>query len=66
MFGNMILNFQESTPILNVSIKKVSKPTECTTYIYIKYIRFINIDSILKEKSRTFYDIQLFNRFKYF
>ena len=46
MYSNKILNFQESTTILNACTKKVSKRIECTThththiYIYIyTYIR---------------------------
>ena len=34
MYSNNILNFQESTTILNVCTKKVLKHIECTTYIY--------------------------------
>ena len=33
--SNNILNFQESTTILNAWTKKVWKPIECTLYIYI-------------------------------
>ena len=34
MYSNKILNFQESTAILNACTKYVWKPIECTTYIY--------------------------------
>ena len=34
MYSNNILNFQESTTILNARTKKVSKLMEWTTYIY--------------------------------
>ena len=34
IYSNNILNFQESTPILNV-YKKIWRPIECTMYIYI-------------------------------
>ena len=34
MYSNKILNFQESTTILNACTKKVWKPIECTTYLY--------------------------------
>ena len=36
MYNNNILNFQESTTILNAYTKKVWKPIECTTYLWIK------------------------------
>ena len=35
MYGNKILNFQESTTILNAHTKKVWKLIVCTSYIYI-------------------------------
>ena len=39
MYRNNILNFRESTTILNASTKKVWKLTECTTYICSGIIR---------------------------
>ena len=36
MYSNKILNFQESTTILNTFSKKVWKPIECTTQLWIK------------------------------
>ena len=38
VYSNNILNFQESTRILNAYTKTVWKPIECTTYIYNIYI----------------------------
>ena len=38
IYRNNIVKFQESTTTLNARTKKVWKPLECTTYIYI-YIR---------------------------
>ena len=35
MYSNNIVNFQESTTILNACTKKVWKPIECTTYINV-------------------------------
>ena len=35
MYSNNILNFQETTTILNANTKKVWKPIVCTSYIYI-------------------------------
>ena len=35
MYSNNILNFQESTTILNTCTKKVWKLIECTTYMII-------------------------------
>ena len=37
MNSNNIVNFQESTTILNVCTKKVSKPIESTTYLIYMY-----------------------------
>ena len=39
MYSNKILNFQESTPILNACTKKVWKPIEGTTYMPIHHCR---------------------------
>ena len=35
MYSNNILNFQESTTILNTCTKKIWKFIECTTYVWI-------------------------------
>ena len=40
MYSNNIVNFQESTTILNASTKKVWKLIEFTTYIYISFCPF--------------------------
>ena len=40
MYSNNILNFQESTTILNVCTKNVWKLTECTTYIDVTTLLF--------------------------
>ena len=37
MYSNNILNFQESTTILNACTKKVWKLIECTTYLFKNY-----------------------------
>ena len=34
MYSNNIVNFQESTTILNACTKKVWKPIECIAYVY--------------------------------
>ena len=47
MYSNKILNFQESTTILNSCTKKVCKLTECTTYLGYKHC-FCSVFVILK------------------
>ena len=42
MYSNNILNFQESTTILNACSKKVWKSIECTIYIYIYIYKILN------------------------
>ena len=37
MYSNNIVNFQESTTILNACTKKVWKPIECNTYVLVLY-----------------------------
>ena len=45
MYSNNIVNFQESTTILNACTKKVWKLIECTTYTYIYIYIYIDISS---------------------
>ena len=47
MYSNNILNFLESTTILNACTKKVWKLIECTTYFFFFYASFILIFLIL-------------------
>ena len=42
MYSNNIVNFQESTTILNACIKKVWKPDECPTYLTLIILFNIN------------------------
>ena len=46
MYGNKILNFQESTTILNACTKK-SGNIEITTYIYLYIWTYIDITWVL-------------------
>ena len=41
MYSNKIVNFQESTTILNACTKKVSKLIECTTYFRKYFLVFV-------------------------
>ena len=43
MYSNNIVNFQESTTMLNACIKKGWKPIECTTYTYTHIYIYIYI-----------------------
>ena len=43
MYSNNILNFQESTTILNAHTKKIWKLTACTLYIYIYIYIYISL-----------------------
>ena len=48
MYGNNIVNFQESTTILNACFKKVWKRIEGTTYIYV--FEFFSFLLVQREK----------------
>ena len=44
MYSNNILNFQESTTILNACTKKVWKLIECTTYFVKLNVNFVKFN----------------------
>ena len=50
MYSNNMVNFQESTTILNARTKKVRKLIVCTSYIYIYIYTHTELRSIYESK----------------
>ena len=55
MYSSNIVNFQESTTILNACTKKVWKLIECTTYSYLYYFLIIqmSVHSVVRLPSKS-------------